>query len=479
MLNFIKKDQPNSYYRWISRCYAVILLAYIITSFIFPYISPDSGFYLKIAHDLANGVSFYKDLNVAYTPLGMYIYSVLFEFLPNPGFWILNSFVVIIYICNALLLNRILNNFMLDARLKLLLSLAYLIGFYILQGTHILLEQFVLLFQLLAVLLVLKWEKKNKRYLLWTIGCFCFCAFFTKQYGLSILPAIVYLIFKKQNRVLQLSSSYLNLALGFIFPFLMVFIYFTYYLNLPALDLLKRVAGIDVLAGEEVITGVNYSFNRFIESVLNFLIKAPLLILLIILLIKNRSWIKDIKAIFLLLLILGGSMQLIFASYAHYYQLILPFGILLLGYILQQQKSLDQASNWKLFVILSLITILSSTGWYLKDYKTLSHQTNEQAVNKNILMEHLPKGTKVYLEGILPPYYYINKFDSPAPVHLGYRFPEELSLDRISNNLPVDSYIILKPQSFKHAAFHSRYQLISEIELYANKRCVLLLKIKQ
>lgn len=459
--------------------YTIILglfvLAYIFITYLFPYISPDSGFYLKIAIDLSNGVSFYNDMNVAYTPMGMYLYSWLFELFPHPQFWILNSFVIVFYVINNILLYRILASFKLNRQLLIFLVMVNFLGFYILQGTHILLEQFVLLFQLLSIMCLLKWDT-SKWYWLPFSGLTCFFAFFSKQYSLFILPAIGFWLFIRSQSI----GSFVKFAglwfLGFLLPTLFVFFIFSVETAVQIKELTQKLLGINVISGNEVITGVDYTFNRFVESVLNFPIKAPVVIMLIVISTNKKFRFFDQHAIFLMLLILGGFAQLIFANYAHYFQLILPYCILAVGYLYQRQPDFHKKQLLNILNTLVVLTILSSGWWFQKDFRILKHKTLEQAANKEFLNNILPEGSKVYLEGILPSYYYICMFHSPEPQRLGYRFPEELTLERISRSMPTGTYIIAKPGTEKHRSFVNKFKLIQQLKLH-NGECLILQKI--
>ncbi len=474
---FVRKDP--FYNEKLFTLYFIILslfvLAYMFITYLFPYISPDSGFYLKIAHDISNGASFYIDMNVAYTPMGIYLYSCLFKLFPHPQFWILNTFVIVFYIINNVLMYRLLASFKLNRQLCILLVMAHFLGFYILQGTHILLEQFVLLFQLLSILCLLKWDA-SKWYWLPFSGFACFFAFFSKQYGLFILPATGFWLFVRSQSI----GSFVKLAtlwfLGFLLPVLFTFLIFSIEQAVPIKKLTQQLLGIDILSGDEVITGVNYTINRFAESVLNFPIKSPVIIMLIVVAANKKFRFFDPHAIFLFLLILGGATQLIFANYAHYYQLILPYCILAVGYLYQLQPDFQKKQFLKILNILFVVTILCSGWWFQKDFNILKNKSLEQATNKEILNDLLPKGSKVYLDGILPPYYYICLFDSPEFHKLGYRFPEELTLERICRSMPIGTYIIAKPGIDKNQAVVNKFKIIQQLELYKGE-CLILKKV--
>ncbi len=454
---------------------SVILFGYIATTFIFPHYSPDMGFYLKIALDLADGFSFYNDMNVAYTPLGMYIFSALFYFFPDAGFYTINSFYLLFYIANGYIFFKILDYFKIDFEIKLILLLVQFISLYILEGIYILLEPFVLLFQLFAILQLLKYKNNKKWYLLFIAGISSFFAFYSKQYGLFIIPAFVYFIFVNSKFKAHFFRNFILFGIGFLIPLIANYIYFCAYKNIPFFEFTYKIAGLSYLAGEESVTGLNYPFVRFLESTMNFILKTSFIIVIFYSIFSKLIKFVSVNTTFFVLIILGSYLQIYFAGYYHYYQLIFPFCLLLIAQLIQQQSSIARAKIVHLFTILSFVFILLSAGWFLSDFFYLKKLSEEQKINQPLLNKILPSGSKVYLQGISPAYYFLCKYNSPDLLKLGYRFPDELGLCRIDKNLPSDSYLIGNSEILKQDIFQ-KYTLIKEVNLHNSKKCIVLKK---
>lgn len=181
-------------------------------------------------------------------------------------------------------------------------------------------------------------------------------------------------------------------------------------------------------------------------------------------------------SVFFLILSAGSCMQLFFAAYSHYYQLIFPYMLLLIVGIYEEQNEENKVKLFNVLSIASIFIVLNSLYWFTTDFNRREWHSTEQAVNKNILQNILPEREKVYLQGILPSYYFICKFDSPNYKELGYRFSEELSPCRIDRCLPAGSYMIVRPKTLEKEPFNKGYTIVRKITLYGNKECVLVSK---
>ena len=106
-------------------------------------------------------------------------------------------------------------------------------------------------------------------------------------------------------------------------------------------------------------------------------------------------------------------------------------------------------------------------GTYLEYKKTYNYKKEtykEQTYNIALLSKYLNKGDKVYLQAISPGYYFLCKYDSPNYSKLGYKFPNELSLEMIHKRLTPNSYIIADTELrtntyFKDYILHAKVSL--------------------
>lgn len=454
----------------------VLLTGYISVTFLFPYIGKDASYYLKIAFDMSHGMSFYNDMNVAYNPMVMYLLSYLFNIFPQAGFYLTHSFFFLFYAANTFLFYKILGFFDLKKAVKQLFVIILLLSFYLFQGFNLYLEPFVLVFQLLAVFLFLKWEVNKSWFLLFFAGVSCFFAFFSKQYGLFILPAFIFFIYINSKTLINKVQHLFYFLIGFILPLIFFSIYFCLYSNIPFIDFTYKLLGLKYLSGDDVVTGVNYHFFKFLESSMNFVLKAPYITIIFYAVAKKEIRLLTKKSIFYLIIISGACMQLLFAAYLHYFQLIFPFCLLLIANILHDQDRKNKLKILNAIRITSSALIITTTIWFTIDCFHIYKHSREQRINKAILQDIIPEREKVYLQGISPSYYFICKYDSPNYKELGYRFPEEFCLNRIDKNLPAGSYLIIEPKVYGYEPFNKGYKFIRKVILYRGRECVILRK---
>ena len=454
----------------------IVLLCLVITSnlyliYAYPSLGPDSGFYLKTSYDLANGLEFYNNFNNSYTPMSMYINSLIFYFSDSISLPIVFSYFLLIYLFLAVLFYKITFFISTKKKINLISTLLFISLLLILEGIHVLLEPYVLLFQFLAIYTLLKYKNKSKKYFLF-VGVFVFLSFFSKQYGLFVLPAILYLIFKFSNKLTEFLKSSLYLFLGLFVLLLFFIVFYCFYKDAQIKEFLYQLLGIPALSGDELITNIGYSLNGLKNSIKRILKVFPFIILLFLFipLIRKRK-INELNIFFFILFISSCSV-LSFAYYPHYFQLVIPYLLLLI-------ISLPQLQEKKHQMIFLLLFLMFLKGFYSRfkithEYKKVAY--TRQKVNVKILDNYLNKGDKVYLQAISPAYYFLCKYDSPNFGDLGYKFPIELTLKRINLGLPKGSFIIVEPELKKNKEFKN-YVVFKELSLY-EKDVVILKKIE-
>lgn len=453
----------------------ILLSGYIVSTICFPSIGPDSGFYLKIAYDLHQGHSFFIDMNVAYTPLGMYILSFVYEVFPSAGLSVFYSVIIVFYLFSTIVFYQILEHFNIVSYNKKLFSLLLLLSIFILEGSNILLEPFVLFFQLPAVLFMLKWEKKPTFYWLPIVGIFCFLSFFSKQYGLSVLLGFIWFVFINKASWKQFFFNLSGLIFGLLFPIALVILFFNYQ-EVSVVEMIKKLIGINYLTGEEQITGIGYDFLHFLESIGRFLTDMPFLLILIPFAFrKNKQPLSRYK-IFILLFILAACIQLIFAGYRHYYLLIVPYCLIFIALLMQNTQTINTGKLHSYFSVLCLVFLILVSYRLVEFTIERSMLVTQQRQNATNLTRIIPSGQRVYLQGISPAYYYLCHYDSPNFKLLGYRFPNEISSKYIFQSLPIGSYIIVDNDFLKSKNLENNFSELSHVLLSEGKECVILQK---
>jgi len=454
----------------------VLLIGYVIVTFLFPYIEVDASYYLKIAFDISHGMSFYKDMNVQYNPLVMYLLSFLFYIFPKAGFYLINSYLLLIYIVNGFLFYKILGFYDLKKAIKQLFVIIMLLSFYLFTGFNLYLEPFVLMFQFLALFLLLKWEVNKSWQLLFFAGMCSYFAFYSKQYGIFILPAFIFFIYINSKSLSNKIQHFIYFLIVIIVPLGIIYIYFWLFSKIPFIEFTYKILAIKSLSGEDVVTGINYHLSAFLLSSINFILTAPYVTIIFYAIFRKEIRLLTKKSIFCFLIIFGACMQLFFAAYIHYFQLIFPYFLLLAAIILNEQDRENKVKIFNLIRITSSVLIVTTVNWFTIHACYMYIQSREQKVNKSILQNIIPEGEKVYLQGISPSYYFICKYDSPNYKELGYRFPEELNSNIIDKSLPAQSYLVGDPKIIEHEPFNKGYHLICKVNLHGGGKCVILLK---
>ncbi len=466
----------KSEYKWLKISLLILLTGFIFSTVGIPYLNPDSGFYLKYAWDIHNGLSYYKDMNVAYNPLAMFILSFIFDIYPSISLYFIFLFIVILYFISALLFYTILCNFKTDKPIAKLFSFILLVSLFELDGANIQLEPFVLLFQLTGILFIQKWSVNKKYIWLFLAGLSCFFAFYTKQYGITVALGILWYIYSFKRNQKHLLISGIVFSSGIILGVL-ISIQYQISLQIPLKSILIKLTGIDYITGKEVITGIGYDLPHFFKSIYKFIIDLPLVLLLIVFAFRKFRPKLNTDLIFVSLLISGSCIQLVFAGYRHYYQLIAPYILMLIPLILNHLSQVNKVKFHKYLVLLSLLFLITAFPIMIDRFIHRNKRLNDQLTKTEKLTQIIPSGEKVYLQAISPAYYYLCRYNSPDFYQLGYRFPEELSPEYITKSLTTGNYIIVNESYIKFVDFETNYLMLDKFEL-KNKRTGFILQKK-
>lgn len=413
----------------------IIVLQHVYSIFKYPSIGPDSGYYLKIAYDLTNKLNFYGGINCGYTPFVMDLFSIPFYFNKNTSLEFLFVLFLMTYIFIGIVFYRIALIINADKKISFFFTIVLITNLFVLEGVHILLEPYVLLFQLLAILLVLKYKTFKTNLLL--SGFFTFLSFYSKQYGLFIIPGVLYFLFQQDKSVKKFCVNSMFFLLGVLIPVLVLAIYFNLERNLNMEYFFSQLLGIKILKGEEIITGGGYNYQGLLYSFWKYVKFLPFIFLLFLIPFYEEN--RKLKySLFSIILFLGSLSILKFAYYLHYYQLIAPYTILI---ILSIPKNVLY-KNVRMLAVLCVVFLITSFKEQKNtyNYKLWSYQYQSKIIKE--IRKELPFKSKVFLQGISPAFYFLNKLSSPNLKKIGYKFPEELTANSIVGNLSKNSYLI-------------------------------------
>lgn len=414
----------------------LIILAHLYFIFCYSTLSPDSGYYLKIASDLSSGLNFYGGINCSYTPLVLDFFSLPFYFDENVSVKVLYSIHVAQYLFIAIIFYKITAYFNNNSKARLFYTVLLISSLFIFEGIYILLEPLTLLFQLLAILFLMK-SKENTKILV-IVGILVFLSFYSKQYGAFIIPGILFFIYKSTLNLRQVIYKLILFGTGFIIPIVILSTYFWLERGLGIQIFLNQLFGLNALVGDDVVTGSGYSFRGLHMSLEHYIKFLPFIFFFIVFIPKIKKIKISTNSFFVLILLLSSYSVLKFAYYPHYFQFIAPYTVLLFACISNEIIK----KNTLFFGALGIVFFVTNTKQTIKTYNKEKEESISQNLNTKIIGQLLKENTKVYLQGISPAHYFLNKFDSPNPKKLGYKFPEEMSPNFIVENLPKNSYII-------------------------------------
>lgn len=336
----------------------IILILIAFSYFISPYhveLDPDATCYMGVTRLLLEGESPIFDFNLDYTPLVMYLMCFpvrLFGASYPVGMF--TSYLVQFF--DAFMVYKISCKYKLSQSQSIVASLWFLLCCLFFGGRQYLLEPFVLSFGLSAVLLA-----GNKSMFHVTLsGILCFCAFWSKQYGLGFLPLVLLALFREGgnprtdlSRILVMGCSFFLSALFFFFLLLLPGVQFS--------ELGKFLHNDYVRAG----------FSGLFESYLSLLTFFPLLVMpVVMLLVKTRILLKDS----LFLLSFSGIIVFMMQGWVrynyHYLMLVVPFAIWLL--LASYRHISSSAMRCGFASMLVLMILIPTTVAIRKDFVILT-----------------------------------------------------------------------------------------------------------
>jgi hypothetical protein len=422
----------------VSVCLSILIGAYLFISFKFLSYGPDTGFYLSYAKDLSLGKNFYTEMSTSYSPLVMWFYSLWFKYFKVESINVLFVINYFIYFLNAFLIFKIGRFFKTNLALRILFALLFLVVIFNLDGMHILLEIYVLLFVLLVTFILLNYQGKLTPMQLVLLGLLSFLAFYCKQYGLLVIPGVVWYLFRiHRTRFLKPVVYY---SLGLMIPFIILLIINTMYYNLPLKSFVLRLFGMN--QNENLpTTGAGYTISGLRLTLLHYITLFPFLIMVIFV---GGDILRIKKVQYLIIVSFIASLSLYFAYYPHYFQLIFPFVILLVMYVVNRHKEYQS-----LFLVLCMVTVVTLPTELDKIYDYKKNDAKILVVKTEKLNSIAPPGTKVFLFGVSPRYYYACGFKAPNLKELGYAFTNNIPFKEFVPYLDEDAYVISNLKNFK------------------------------
>lgn len=375
--------------------WGVILFFLLVLSVVFAYISTDAPYYLSMARDIALGFIPYKDIFSSYTPVAMYLNSLVRLVTDNPSYHLSLIFQYCITATAVGFFYKINKKQGLGKALSIFLGLLLFMAILSSDGSYINLEVYVIMFCFIAYYFLIK------KQLFWC-GFFLALSFFSKQYGIfNFLPffLLISLFYGYQK------NYYLKFILGAILPLIIFLIYFVFIKEVRFTALSLQLTG----------SGYDQEMIELETTLFSFIVGAKILILLLIpfIFLRINPFRNKIDAV-LILGILVNLLPLFIQTVSHYFILCFPFLFLLIA------RNLD-VSN-KRFIVMSNLILVIIAGLLIARINRYKGVYDEQLELAAEMKKEYPMGSDVFLYKHFRFLYILNDYRNPVLEEIGYRY---------------------------------------------------------
>lgn len=417
----------------------IALLVFLSIHYLsYPLLGPDSGFYLANARDLYAGKVYFIDIAIAYNPLAIAVLGLPFLFSDSPDpRWSLLINMLFIW-ASAYILYRILRQIDRAGKENAFYALFFVAGCLLLDGSHLVLEPVSVFFQLAGLLCYLNHKASRKYSLLVFAGLAFALSFLAKQYGLFVLAPVGIDILLSRKSILK---KIVLMAFGFLVP---IGIFYAYLAGHGASigEFIKDILGIGLQLEMGTGTGINYSLVTYLIGFGIFLMYNLYVLFIPYLLIKSGKPLK-IKEALPLAILPFSLLVLVSASYAHYFLYVLPYALMAFVYLKHVsgfKSGLMQAPFLASLLLMLCVSVIS----FGRKQEKIDFQ--EEAIRK--LSSEIPEGSKVYLDGVSPAFYYLCGFGSVRLDRFGYTFPGYFYPKTIVSAMDKNAYLVVSAGAF-------------------------------
>ncbi|MFV8224400.1 hypothetical protein [Christiangramia aquimixticola] len=371
-----------------------ILSLLIILSILYAFISTDAPYYLSIARDISRGYAPYKDIFSSYTPVMMYLNSLLHLWVEQPSYHFSLVFQYIITTIAVVFFYKICRIEKQGKTMSVFLSFFLFISILSSDGTYINLEVYVIMFSLIAFYLLLK-----ERFL-WS-GVFLALGFFSKQYGIfNFLPFLLLIVSYHGFR-----KHLVKFIIGGLAPLFIFLIYFVFFERVEFQDLALQLTG----------SGYDQEMIELETTWFRFLAGAKIFILLVVpLVLIRRNPFRDKIDSVLILGIFINLLPLYIQTVSHYFILTFPYIFILLA------RNID-FSNRRILVVSNVVLVIIAGLLFTRIFK-YREVYNEQLDLAEKIQNVYPVGSKVFLYKHFRFLYILNDYQNPVLKEIGYRY---------------------------------------------------------
>ncbi|MDD2799523.1 MAG: hypothetical protein PHV20_13110 [Bacteroidales bacterium] len=438
------------------------ILGTFIGLFIVPYSFDDIGYYFKYAQEIFNKQNglLYRDIEMNYTPLPIYLYSLLFNFYdglpPNYAFLLIN----LVFIFGSLIcVSGILSIFKIRRNTIFIALSIYLFSINAIGTSST--EHFVIFFELLMLYLLLT---KNSSFALIGAGIAAFLAFFSKQYGIvSIFIGLLAFIYPTKR-----ISKIPYFIIGLIIPNLLIFLFWHWYGNgYTIIDFYSKL--LFPKGDKATLTGEGYNISAFFIGLTQFVLIAIYLVPAIYHYFKAKFY-NNKNLNFIIIFGLVNMSPLLIASYFHYYLLILPFVVIFSAVVLSDLDYNNKYIKIAAFTTVIVCFLMWSIAFVrMKKMDGRWTPTRVLSIHPNALLEKeceslnkiIPRGSKVFIEANVF-FYYPADFYSIDIKHLGYTWAQQQnSVNNVLKYLDHNEYLLTR----KNTRFSEYPKFVEEVAM--------------
>jgi hypothetical protein len=435
----------------------IYLLVIYLHALINAPVTTDAGYYLSYAREIARGNVPYKDFPLAYTPFGIYCFSVVSLLTGSSiAYWPYLLFIVLLHWCNAYLIYNITSK-TIGKFGSMMLAFTFLLLVYQIEGLYCTLEAFVVFFILLAIRQYLIFTDRRFSHIY--TGIFCGLAFLSKQYGIGIFVLLWFLytidLLKGRTNIKRYSSF----VAGFFAIIFLFILFFT-------------IQGLNIKEIYSQLFRVSYgqhSVNQWVYKTYNFLISVKFIWVLIVgfLIFLWKAMIFKKEVLLAFGGILGFSLQFYFETYDHYGILILPFLIIWLFLIFKVTSTVPFKGVYSIFILIGLLIFINNNRMFFR--WNVNGWNREEQYKTAAILNNYVKGKSAYFFSY-PEHYFILNLSSIDLKKVGYTFSNiysysNSSSDKINTVISRSEVLVFSGQNSKaYLPFIKEYFLITKID---------------